>query len=51
MIRMQNVHKAFGDNRVLRGLDLHIPKGTSMVIIGGSGHYVIVQHEILWRVS
>ena len=37
MIRMQNVHKAFGDNRVLRGLDLHIPKGTSMVIIGGSG--------------
>ncbi|KAE9629724.1 ABC transporter ATP-binding protein [Parasedimentitalea maritima] len=37
MIRMQNVHKAFGDNRVLRGMDLHIPKGTSMVIIGGSG--------------
>ncbi|NIZ59412.1 ABC transporter ATP-binding protein [Sedimentitalea sp. CY04] len=37
MIRMQNVQKAFGDNRVLRGLDLHIPKATSMVIIGGSG--------------
>ena len=37
MIRMQNVNKAFGDNRVLRGLDLHIPKATSMVIIGGSG--------------
>jgi phospholipid/cholesterol/gamma-HCH transport system ATP-binding protein len=37
MIRMEGVHKAFGDNRVLRGVDLRIAKGTSMVIIGGSG--------------
>ena len=37
MIRMENVHKAFDDNQVLRGMSLHIPKGTSMVIIGGSG--------------
>ncbi len=37
MIRMDQVHKAFGDNRVLRGMDLTIPKGSSMVIIGGSG--------------
>ncbi|MEP3331226.1 ATP-binding cassette domain-containing protein [Sedimentitalea sp.] len=37
MIRMENVKKAFGDNEVLRGMNLHIPKGTSMVIIGGSG--------------
>jgi phospholipid/cholesterol/gamma-HCH transport system ATP-binding protein len=37
MIRMQNVHKAFGRNRVLRGMDLTIARGTSMVIIGGSG--------------
>lgn len=37
MIRMQDVHKSFGDNHVLRGLDLHVAKGTSMVIIGGSG--------------
>ncbi|EEX10613.1 ABC transporter, ATP-binding protein [Ruegeria lacuscaerulensis ITI-1157] len=37
MIRMENVHKAFGDNHVLRGVNLEIPKGTSMVIIGGSG--------------
>lgn len=37
MIRMENVHKAFGDNRVLRGMTLHVEKGTSMVIIGGSG--------------
>lgn len=37
MIRFENVHKAFGNNRVLRGLTLEVPKGTSMVIIGGSG--------------
>ncbi|MEX0319134.1 MAG: ABC transporter ATP-binding protein [Ruegeria sp.] len=37
MIRMENVHKAFGDNSVLQGLNLEIPKGSSMVIIGGSG--------------
>ena len=37
MIEMRDVHKAFGSNRVLRGVNLSIPKGTSMVIIGGSG--------------
>jgi phospholipid/cholesterol/gamma-HCH transport system ATP-binding protein len=37
MIRFENVHKAFGTNQVLRGVNLHIPKGESMVIIGGSG--------------
>ena len=37
MIRLPDVHKAFGSNRVLRGVNLHVPKGSSMVIIGGSG--------------
>ncbi len=37
MIRMESVHKSFDDNRVLQGMNLEIPKGTSMVIIGGSG--------------
>lgn len=37
MIRMEGVAKSFGDNHVLRGVDLHVEKGTSMVIIGGSG--------------
>ncbi len=37
MIELSNVHKTFGTNAVLRGVDLNIPKGTSMVIIGGSG--------------
>lgn len=37
MIELSRVHKAFGANRVLQGVDLTIPRGTSMVIIGGSG--------------
>ena len=37
MIKLQDVHKAFGTKQVLRGVDLEIPKGESMVIIGGSG--------------
>ncbi|MBS9716661.1 ABC transporter ATP-binding protein [Pseudohalocynthiibacter aestuariivivens] len=37
MIELQNVHKAFGDNKVLQGVNLTIQTGESMVIIGGSG--------------
>lgn len=37
MITLSNVSKSFGENHVLRGVDLDIAKGTSMVIIGGSG--------------
>jgi phospholipid/cholesterol/gamma-HCH transport system ATP-binding protein len=37
MITLTAVHKAFGPNRVLQGVNLTIPKGQSMVIIGGSG--------------
>ena len=37
MIELKDVHKAFGKNRVLRGINLTVPSGESMVIIGGSG--------------
>lgn len=37
MITLSAVQKSFGPNRVLRGVDLTISKGESMVIIGGSG--------------
>ena len=37
MITLTNLHKAFGPNRVLQGVNLTIPRGESMVIIGGSG--------------
>ncbi|CUH77005.1 ABC transporter ATP-binding protein [Tropicibacter naphthalenivorans] len=37
MIDLAHVQKTFGSNTVLRDVSLTIPKGTSMVIIGGSG--------------
>ncbi|MBY6152381.1 ATP-binding cassette domain-containing protein [Vannielia litorea] len=37
MIELQNVQKSFGPKDVLRGVDLSVGKGRSMVIIGGSG--------------
>ncbi|NUB42889.1 ATP-binding cassette domain-containing protein [Fertoebacter nigrum] len=37
MIALTGVEKTFGANRVLRGVDLQIARGSSMVIIGGSG--------------
>ncbi len=36
MIELKSVHKSFGANAVLRGVDLTVPSGESMVIIGGS---------------
>ena len=37
MIELQNVHKSFGSSHVLRGVDVSVNKGKSLVIIGGSG--------------
>ena len=37
MIELTGVHKAFDDLRVLRGVDLTLASGSSMVVIGGSG--------------
>ena len=36
-IELRGVHKAFGDNRVLRGIDLAIREGETFTILGGSG--------------
>jgi phospholipid/cholesterol/gamma-HCH transport system ATP-binding protein len=36
-IAIRGLHKAFGPKRVLQGLDLDIPAGRSLVVIGGSG--------------
>jgi phospholipid/cholesterol/gamma-HCH transport system ATP-binding protein len=36
-IALKNVHKSFGAKHVLRGVDLEVAKGSSMVVIGGSG--------------
>jgi phospholipid/cholesterol/gamma-HCH transport system ATP-binding protein len=36
-IRVVNLSKSFGENQVLRGVDLEVRQGESMVVIGGSG--------------
>lgn len=37
MIKLVNVHKSFGKNEVLKGINLHIEQGQVVVIIGPSG--------------
>jgi len=48
MIRFVDVHKSFGGNHVLRGLNLEIKRGETLVIIGqsGSGKSVLLKHMI-----
>lgn len=36
-ISLTEVHKSFGDKQVLRGVDLDVAEGKSLVVIGGSG--------------
>jgi phospholipid/cholesterol/gamma-HCH transport system ATP-binding protein len=36
-ISIRGLDKAFGDNQVLRGVNLDVAKGQSLVVIGGSG--------------
>ena len=37
MIQIKNIHKSFGNNIILRGIDLNITKGQVVVILGPSG--------------
>ena len=37
ILELRNVHKAFGPKQVLRGVDVTVATGKSLVIIGGSG--------------
>jgi phospholipid/cholesterol/gamma-HCH transport system ATP-binding protein len=48
MIEIKDIHKNFGENEVLRGVDLTIQKGETMVIIGrsGCGKSVLLKHII-----
>jgi phospholipid/cholesterol/gamma-HCH transport system ATP-binding protein len=36
-IQLNNVHKAFGPKKVLQGVNLSVERGTTRVILGGSG--------------
>lgn len=48
MIVFEDVHKAFGDREVLRGVSLEIPDGQTTVIIGasGTGKSVALKHIV-----
>ena len=37
MIRLEDVHKSFGNLEVLKGINLHVAEGEKLVIIGPSG--------------
>jgi polar amino acid transport system ATP-binding protein len=37
VVRLEGVHKSFGDNHVLRGIDLTVARGEVLVVIGPSG--------------
>jgi phospholipid/cholesterol/gamma-HCH transport system ATP-binding protein len=48
MIRLTDVHKAFGAKRVLAGFSLEVKEGETMVIIGfsGTGKSVAIKHIV-----
>ncbi len=48
IIRVEGLSKRFGDNHVLKGIDLGFPAGTTTVILGGSGSgkSVLMKHLI-----
>ncbi|MBI5188315.1 MAG: ABC transporter ATP-binding protein [Nitrospirae bacterium] len=48
MIEIINLHKSFGKKHVLRGVNLKVERGESMVVIGGSGSgkSVLIKHII-----
>ncbi len=48
VIRLMDVHKSFGDKQVLRGVNLAVEEGRSLVVIGGSGtgKSVLLTHGI-----
>ena len=48
IIQLENLYKSFGDERVLTGLDLSVPRGETLVIMGrsGAGKSVILKHMV-----
>ena len=48
LISLRGLHKSFGEHQVLRGVDLDVARGESLVIIGssGSGKSVLIKHII-----
>lgn len=48
IVRIRGLHKSFGENRVLQGVDLDIQEGSVTVVIGpsGCGKSVLIKHVI-----
>ncbi|HLT46594.1 MAG TPA: ATP-binding cassette domain-containing protein [Rubricoccaceae bacterium] len=48
IVEMRDVHKAFGQKQVLRGVSLALERGTSAVVLGGSGSgkSVLIKHVV-----
>jgi len=48
MIEIKSLHKSFGNNKVLQGVNLEIDTGETMVIIGrsGCGKSVLIKHIV-----
>ncbi|MCW8803257.1 MAG: ABC transporter ATP-binding protein [Ignavibacteriaceae bacterium] len=48
MIEIRNLHKSFGDNKVLQGVNLDIDTGETIIIIGrsGCGKSVLIKHIV-----
>ena len=48
IIEIRDLYKSFGTNHVLRGIELDVPEGTTLVILGGSGSgkTVLMKHMI-----
>lgn len=48
MVEMRDIHKSFGDKRVLQGISMTVRKGVSAVVMGGSGSgkSVLIKHIV-----
>lgn len=48
MIRIDDLHKRFGEREILRGVTLEVPDGSSTVLLGrsGSGKSVLLKHIV-----
>ena len=48
VIEIEDLHKAFGPRKILRGVNLTVPKGKSVAVMGGSGtgKSVLLKHIV-----
>ena len=51
MIQLENVHKSYGQTKVLKGIDLQIQDQDDVVILGpsGSGKSTLLKESWIWR--